>query len=78
MKWARGDIDDVDGEIGKFGRECRGEIVAAGFNQHQVEIGKFLPHIGDRGKVGGGVFANCGMRAAAGLDAGDALGREWA
>ena len=36
------DVDDVDREIGELGREGRGEVVAAGFDQHQIEIGKLL------------------------------------
>ena len=34
---AGGDVDDVDGQIGKLRRKRRGEIVAAGFDQHQIE-----------------------------------------
>ena len=34
------------------------------------------PHVGDRREVDRGVLADRGVRAAAGLDAGDALGRE--
>jgi hypothetical protein len=60
----------------RFGRERCGEIVAAGFDQHQVEIGKFGAHVGDRGEVHRGVLADRGMRAAAGLDAGDTIGRQ--
>ena len=73
---AGGDVDDVDREVGKLRREGRGQIVAAGFDQHQIEIGKFLSHVGDRGEIDRGVLADRGVRAAAGLDAGDALGRE--
>ena len=70
------DVDDIDREIGKLRRECRGQIVAAGFDQHQIEIGKFLSHVGDRGEIDRGILADRGVRTAAGLDAGDALGRE--
>ncbi len=70
------DIDDVDREIGKLRRKGRGEIVAAGFDQHQIEIGKARAHVGDGGEIDRGILADRGMRTAAGLDAGDALGRQ--
>ena len=73
---AGGDVDDVDGEIGELRRKGRGEIVAAGFDQHQIEIGKLGAHLGDGGEIDRGVLADRGVRAAAGLDAGDALGRQ--
>ena len=73
---AGGDVDDVDREIGKLGRKRRGQIVAAGFDQHQIEIGKFRAHLGDRGEIDRGVLANGGVRAAAGFHAGDAIGGE--
>jgi len=52
------------------GEEGGGEIVAAGFDQHHVEVRKFGAHVGDRGEIHRGVLAYCGMRASAGLDAG--------
>ena len=70
------DVDDVNREVGEFGREGGGEIVAAGFDQHHVEIGKFRAHVGDRGEIHRGVLADRGVRAAAGLDAGDAIRRQ--
>ena len=73
---AGGDVDDVDGEIGQLRRKRRGEIVAAGFDQHQIEAGEFLPHVGDGREIGRSVLADRGVRAAAGLDAGDAVGHE--
>ena len=45
-------------------------------DQHEIELREFLPHLGDRREVDRGILADRGMRAAAGLDAGDALGRE--
>ncbi len=71
---AGGDVDDVDGEIGEFGRKRRGQIVAAGFDQHQIEIGKFEAHVGDGGEIDRGILADGGVRAAAGFHPGDALG----
>ena len=35
---AASDIDDVEGEVGEFRREGRREVVAAGFDQDQVEL----------------------------------------
>src|ERR1700759_1185367 len=39
---AGGDVDHVDGEVGELGREGGGEVVAAGFDQDEVEIGEAL------------------------------------
>ena len=39
---ALGDIDNIDGEIGEFRTEGRGKVVAAAFDQHQIEIGEAL------------------------------------
>ena len=70
------DVDHVDRQVGQLRRERRREIVAAGLDQHEIEIGKLLPHLGHRREVDRGVLADRRVRAAAGLDAGDALGRE--
>src|SRR4029077_11620810 len=35
-----GDIDDIDGEVGEFRTESRGQIVSAGFHQNKIEIWK--------------------------------------
>src|SRR5271155_5625865 len=70
------DVDDIDRDVGEFGRERRCEIVAARFDQDEVEIAKPLSHLVDRGQIDRGVFADRGMRAAAGLDAHDAVGIE--
>ncbi len=75
---AGGDVDDVDRQIGEFGRKGRGKVVAARFDQDQVELREQPVHLGDRGEVDRGVLADRGMRAAAGLDAADALGRQGA
>ena len=73
---AGGDVDHVDGEIGQFRREGRGQIVAAGFDQNQVEIGKFRPHVGDRGEIHRRIFADRGVRTTSGFDADDAIRRQ--
>src|SRR4029079_9020493 len=64
---AGGDVDHVDGQIGKLRRKGGGEVVAAGLDQHQVEVGKFSAHVGNSSKVDRGVLADRGVRAAAGL-----------
>ena len=37
---AGGNVDDVDRQIRQFRAEGRGEVVAAGFDQDQIEVGK--------------------------------------
>ena len=71
---AAGDVDDVDGEVGELGAEGGGEVVAAGFDQQQLEAGEAAGHLAHGGQVDRGVLADRGVRAAAGLDAQDALG----
>ena len=75
---AAGDVDDVDGEVGELGAEGGGEVVAAGFDQQQLEAGEAAGHLAHGGEVDRGVLADRGVRAAAGLDAHDALGRQGA
>ena len=70
------DVDHIEREIGELGAEGRGEIVAAALDENEIEIGKAAVHLGDRGEIDRGVLADRRMRAAAGLDADDALGRE--
>ena len=36
------DVDDVDGDVGKLGRERRRQIVAAGLDEDQIEARKAL------------------------------------
>ena len=45
-------------------------------DENQIEPGKQPAHFGDRGEIDRGVLADRGVRAAAGLDAEDALGRQ--
>src|SRR6516225_6457434 len=70
------DIDHVDRQIGELGREGGGKVVAARFDQHQVETREQPVHLGHRGKVDRGVLADSGVRAAAGLDTADPFGRQ--
>ena len=69
-------VDDVDRQVRQFGAEGGRQVVAAGFDQDQVEIGKALAQVGDAGEVDRGVLADRGVRAAAGFDAQDAFGRQ--
>src|SRR5688572_28087347 len=73
---ARGDVDHVKGEVGELRAEGRGEVVAAGFDEHHIELGEAARQAVDRLEVDRRVLADRGVRAAAGLDADDALGRE--
>ena len=69
-----GDVDDVQREIGEFRREGCRQVVATQLDQNQIERGKLLLHLRNGGEIDRGVLADGGVRAAAGLDAGDALG----
>ena len=70
---AAGDVDNVNGEVGELRREGGGEVVTAQFDEDDIEIGKARSHLGNCLQVDRRVLANGGMRAAAGLDAEDAL-----
>ena len=48
---ARRYIDDIDGEVGKLRREGCGKVVAARFDDDQVEVGKRRIEIGNGGKI---------------------------
>jgi hypothetical protein len=54
----------------------RRQIVAAGLDQNEIELWKFLLHLGNRGKIDGSVLADGGVWAAAGLHSFDSLRRE--
>ena len=75
---AGGDVDHVDREIRQLRAEGGGQVVAAALDQDQVERGEAARQVGDAGEVDRGVLADRGVRAAAGLDAQDALGRQGA
>ena len=45
---AAGDVDDVDRDVGELGREGRGEIVAAGFDENEIELRETRAHRVDR------------------------------
>ena len=73
---AGGDVDHVEREIGQLGRERRGEVVAAAFDEHDVEIAEARREPVDRFEVDRGVLADRRVRTAAGLDADDAVRRQ--
>ena len=75
---ARGDVDDEDLHVRERGGEDRGQVVAAALDEDDVQrTGRRLELL-DRLEVGGDVVADRGVRAAAGLDGGDALDRQHA
>ncbi len=65
---AAGDVDHEDLGVDQRGREGRGEIVAAGLDQHQVERRVVVLEVLDGQQVGGDVVADRRVRAGAGLD----------
>jgi hypothetical protein len=67
-------VDHVKRQVGQFRREGRGEVVAARFDEHHVEIGNARPELRHGGEVDRGILPDRGMRAAAGLDPPDAIG----
>jgi colanic acid/amylovoran biosynthesis protein len=67
------DVDDVDRDVGELRAERRRQVVAARFDEDQVELPEAPAHVVDRREVDRGVLADRGVRATAGLDAHDAL-----
>ena len=72
--FARGHVDHINRQIAQFGAEGGGQVVAAAFDKDHIGIGELHQHAVDGFQVDGGVFADGGMRAAAGLHAHDAFG----
>ena len=58
---ARRHVNHINRDIRKFGRECRGEIVASGFDENGVQGGEFLHHLVDGDQVDGGIFPDRGV-----------------
>ena len=69
------DVDHVEREVGKLRAERRGQVVAAALDDDEVEIAEAPREPVDRLEVDRGVLADRRVRAAAGLDADDALRR---
>ena len=61
-------------DVGELGRKGGGEIVAAAFDQDDVESGRRISRSSHGGQVHAGVVADRRVRTAAGLDAEDAVG----
>src|SRR5690606_28467152 len=70
------DVDDVDGDVRKFRAEGGGQVVAAAFDQDQVEVGEGAVELVHRRQVHRRILADRGVRAAAGLDPQDAIRRQ--
>jgi len=70
---ALADRNHIDRHVGEIGREGRGEIVAAGFDEHQVEIRNAGVEIGNGPQIDRGILTDRRMRAAAGLHPDDAV-----
>src|SRR6185437_2371836 len=73
---ARRDVDHVDGQVRQFRAERRREVVAAALDQDEVERGKSCAQLRHARQIDAGILADRGVRAAAGLDAHDALRRQ--
>ena len=73
---APGDVDDVDADVDELGAERGGEIVATGFEKHDLDVGKPGAHLVERLVVDRRILADGRVRAAAGLHAEDALDRQ--
>ena len=73
---AGGHVDHVQGQVAQFRAEGGGEVVAAGFDQYQFQIGVAALQVVDGGQVHAGILADGGVGAAAGFYAQDAVGWE--
>jgi len=71
-------IDHVNHFVRKFRAECRGQIVAAAFYEHQLGVGMTLEQIVQRFLIVRSVFTDRRMRTTSGLYAEDAILRECA
>ena len=67
------DVDHLDGVVGEFAAEARGEIVPAGFEQKNVRL-KFSMKFLQREEICRNIFSNRGMRAAAGFNGANLVG----
>src|SRR5947199_134440 len=73
---ALGNVDHVEGRVHELGAEGRGQVIAAALEQQELEVREILQEEVHRLEVYRRVFTNRGVRAPAGLDADDALGRQ--
>jgi hypothetical protein len=72
---AAGDIDNIDSVIGKFTTEMGGQIIPAGFKEQDLRMEEFMELL-QRQEIGGDIFADGGVRAAARFHGPDAFRRE--
>ena len=73
---ALGHVDDVNGAVGQLRREGGRQVVAARFDDDDLQRRELLLQLGDGGEVDAGVLADGAVRAAAGLDADDPVQRQ--
>src|SRR5947208_6274836 len=71
---ARRYVDHVERQVRELRAEGGGQIVAPRFDEDDVQVREALRQPSDRLQVDGGIFADRGVRATAGLDADDTLG----
>jgi hypothetical protein len=69
-------VDDVDGQIRQLRAEGGAQVIAAAFHEDKIEVAELFAQRFHRGEVHRGIFADRGMRAAAGFDADDAFRRQ--
>ena len=70
---AAADINYLDGEIGEFAAEAGGKVVAPGFDEQDLRLEQAVEFFQGH-EIGGDVFANGSVGAAAGFDGADAGG----
>ena len=73
---AAGNVDHVDRRVGEIGAEGRSKVVPAAFDDQQAQVRETRLEFPHRFEIHRGVFADRGVRAAAGFDGEDALGRQ--
>ena len=59
---AGGDVEDVERQVRELRRKCRGQVVAPGFDQNEIERRKFLLHLRDRGENGSAPTISASIR----------------
>ena len=71
-----GDVDDVERKVGELGAESSGKVVAAAFDENDVEVGETRRQARDCFEVDGCIFADRGVGVAASFNADDAVRRQ--
>ena len=70
-----GDVDHVQRQVRKFGREGCREVVAAGFDKNQLHVGECALQTVDGLQVDRSILADRRVRTASGFNAHDAFWR---